>query len=188
MSNNFDEPILLDSGLGTPGAPGDYLGFGRAAAGVVSTGSRVYAGTGFPLGTLTAPSGSLWLATGGNLWQNVDGGTTWSQVGGEGQVIADPGDGNAIPVTNSGTISFTTGAVGETNSLVNPSYSGQILVLVLDTDGGGDRVVTADNPINRAGNTIMTFANAGEFIKLQGAPVGGALRWLVIANDSVALS
>lgn len=83
MSNNFDQPILLDQGVGSTGAPADYIGFGRAAGAAVSTGPRVYAGTGDPNGVLTAPQGSLWLQTdaAGVTHQNTDGGTTWTQLG-----------------------------------------------------------------------------------------------------------
>ena len=83
MSNNYDEPILLDSGVGTPAAPGDYFGFGRTATGVVSTGPRVYGGTGDPSNVLTAPAGSLYLSStgsaggGGTLFVNTDGASTW---------------------------------------------------------------------------------------------------------------
>lgn len=85
MSNNFDTPVLLDTGTGTPAAPGDYVGFGRAAGTAVSTGPRIYAGTGNPNTVLSAPPGSLYLSTngsvgvGGTLFVNssVGTGTAW---------------------------------------------------------------------------------------------------------------
>ena len=81
MSNNYDTPVILDNGVGTAAVPGDYFGFGRAAGTAVSTGPRVYAGTGDPNGVVTAPLGSLWLRTDvGGFFRNTDAGTTWVAV------------------------------------------------------------------------------------------------------------
>lgn len=101
--------------------------------------------------------------------------------------LADPGTGVAIPVTRSATINIVT-AAAETNTLANPTFVGQVLVLNMDTRAVGDRVVTAANGINQAGNTIMTFGAARDCITLRGVKVAGALRWAVQGNDGVALS
>ena len=42
--------------------------------------------------------------------------------------------------------------------------------------------------INQATNTVMTFAAARDFIKLEAITVAGGLVWQVIQNDGVALS
>jgi len=81
MSNNFDTPVLLDAGTGTPAAPASYFGFTRAAGAAVSTGARIYHGTGDPNGVLTAPAGSIWLRDNGIASINTDSGTTWVQLG-----------------------------------------------------------------------------------------------------------
>jgi len=101
--------------------------------------------------------------------------------------LADPGTGVAIPVTRSATINIVT-AAAETNTLANPTFVGQVLVLNMDTRAVGDRVVTAAAAINQAGNTIMTFGAARDCITLRGVKVAGALRWAVQGNDGVALS
>lgn len=103
-------------------------------------------------------------------------------------VIADPGTGAAIPVTKSASINIVTGGSGETNTLANPAFLGQIMEINLQTDGGGDRVITAAAAINRTGNTVMTFADVNDYVLLKGIYRGASLRWAVIANDGVALS
>lgn len=112
-----------------------------------------------------------------------------AELAGEGLMvpIADPGTGVAIPVTRSGTVAITT-AAAETNTLAIPTFVGQRLALICDTYAVGDRVITASQAINQAGNTIMTFGAAGDMIVLQAMTVGGALRWRVVSNDGVALS
>lgn len=103
--------------------------------------------------------------------------------------VEDPGTGAAIPVTSSAQIDFTIGSAGaETNTLAIPTFAGQTLVLNADTVGTGTRAVTCAQAINQAGNTVMTFAAARDFIYLVSIKVGGALRWTVAANDGVALS
>lgn len=102
--------------------------------------------------------------------------------------LADPGDAAAIPVTRSATVAMTTGGAGETGTLAIPTFIGQRLILVLDVDGGGDRVVTAASAINAAGNTQMTFGDAGDFIVLFAVQVGGVLAWRVMENEGVALA
>ncbi len=102
-------------------------------------------------------------------------------------VIADPGTGQAIPVTTSGVCMITT-AASETNTLAVPAFVGQVLDLICDTYAVGNRVVTASQRINQAANTVMTFGAVGDYIRLIGVKIGGALRWQVVANDGVALS
>jgi len=80
MSNNFDQPILLDTGTGTAAVPADYIGFTRAAGAAISTGARIYHGTDDPNGVLTAPTGSLWLRSNGIVSVNT-GVAVWVQLG-----------------------------------------------------------------------------------------------------------
>lgn len=79
MANCFDGAILLDNGVGSTAVPGAYIGFGRSAGTQVSSGPRIYAGTGDPSNVVTAPRGSLWIRTDdGTLFQNTDGAATWA--------------------------------------------------------------------------------------------------------------
>jgi hypothetical protein len=100
--------------------------------------------------------------------------------------LADPGTGVAIPVTRSASVAITTGAA-ETNTLAAPSFIGQKMLLTCDVYAVGDRVVTSAVRINQAGNTVMTFGEAGDSIVLEAVQVGGALVWQVTSNDGVAL-
>jgi predicted RecA/RadA family phage recombinase len=101
-------------------------------------------------------------------------------------VINDPGDGGAIPVTVSGVCAITS-AGAETRTLAAPTVIGQQIALIDDTHVG-NIVVTAASPINQAGNTIMTFGAAADMIVLTAMTIGGTLAWRVTANDGVALS
>lgn len=102
---------------------------------------------------------------------------------------ADPGTGAAIPVATSAHYDLTIGTGAETNTLAIPTAIGQRISLSAATVGmGGTRAVTAASAINQAGNTIMTFAQASDFIELTAISLNGALAWRVAANDGVALS
>lgn len=103
-------------------------------------------------------------------------------------VVADPGTGAAIPVTNSANISLTMGAGAETNTLAVPSFRGQELVITVAVDGGGTRAITSAQALNTAGNTVMTFGEATDAIKLEAVQIGANLRWRIAWNDGVALS
>lgn len=104
-------------------------------------------------------------------------------------IIADPGTGQAIPVTKSGYLSLTIGSAGaETNTLDIPTFIGQEMVIYAGAIGSGTRAITASQGINQANNTVMTFAQPRDFIKLVAIATGGNLRWQVESNDGVALS
>jgi len=105
------------------------------------------------------------------------------------EALADPGTGEAVPVTDSVIIAITTGASGETNTVAIPTFLGQKLMFCLDVDGGGDRVITFASAINVAGNTIATFATARQNLTVEAIQLAGVLAWEVTNNNgSVALS
>lgn len=101
--------------------------------------------------------------------------------------IVDPSDAGALTADRSATIALTSTGVVDTRTLAIPSIAGITLLLSFDVDGG-DLAVTCAGAINVAGNTVMTFDTAGEYIKLEAATVAGALVWRVIANDGVDLT
>lgn len=103
-------------------------------------------------------------------------------------VIADPGDGGAIPVTSSGHVDLVTGAAGETRTLAAPTLAGQQLLISLKTDGGGDAVITVATTVNQTGNDTITMGDAGDAVLLVAKQNGANLRWTVQMNDGAALA
>ena len=101
-------------------------------------------------------------------------------------VIADPGNAGAIPVTASGHVDLVT-AGAETRTLAAPTDVGQVLCLEMKTDGG-NLTLTCATGLNQAGNNTAVFNDAGDALVVVGVAVGGNKRWRVMANDGVALS
>lgn len=103
-------------------------------------------------------------------------------------LIADPGNAGAIPVTRSGNVAITTGAVGETRTLAIPGAAGITLALSMDVDGGGDAVITAASAVNQTGNNTITLNDAGDTVVLTAVQVAGALVWRLVVNDGATLA
>jgi len=111
-------------------------------------------------------------------------------VGIEPLEIADVAEGLYFGTgARTGYIHLVTGAGAATRKLVDPEFFGQVLDLFFYTDGGGDCAVTADSPINQNADTIMTFSDVGEHIRLVGQwNSTDGWEWRVICNDGVALT
>ena len=101
-------------------------------------------------------------------------------------LIADPGDGNAIPVTRTGHVPLVS-AGAETRTIADADGAGFTMDLYFKTDGGAC-VVTAASPINQTGNNTLTFADVGDHIRLVSIEDGADFEWREAANDGVALS
>jgi len=101
-------------------------------------------------------------------------------------VVADPGNAGAIPITDSGTVQLVT-AGAETRTLAAPTDVGQVLSLCFKTKVG-NCVVTCATGVNQTGNNTLTFDTAGEVIVLAAIAVGADKRWRVVANDGVGLT
>ena len=103
-------------------------------------------------------------------------------------LIADPGDGLAIPATDSGNCAMTSAGAPETRTLVIPTFVGQELRLSHDVDGGGAIAITVAGGIDSAGNTTITMADAGDAATLEAMQVAGALVWRIMGNAGCALT
>lgn len=102
------------------------------------------------------------------------------------RVIADPGNGNAIPVIHSGQCALVTGGA-ETRTLAAPTFIGQEITLYMKTDGG-NCVVTCSTTINETGNNTITFDNTGEALFLRAVEEGSNLRWRCAVSDGAGLT
>lgn len=110
--------------------------------------------------------------------------------GREPRQIRDPGDGGQITALSDAVVLLVSNHAGpgETRTLTDPIYPGQTLDLMFESDDG-DVVITADSAVNQTGNTIMTFADGGDHLRLVGGRDGaGDLEWRVVANDGISLS
>jgi hypothetical protein len=103
--------------------------------------------------------------------------------------IRDPGNGRQILVDRlPAAVSLSSGASAQTRTLAAPRSIGDSVTLSMAVDGGGDITVTFTYAINAAGNTILTFNDVGDWVRLEAILVGTALRWRVIGSDGAALS
>ena len=101
---------------------------------------------------------------------------------------ADPGAGNSITATGNWTIVELVTAASAARSLKDRVKSCQVIILNLKTDGG-DCAVRAATACNTAGNTVITFGDAGDTVVLASIPNGtSGYKWIITANDTAALS
>lgn len=102
-------------------------------------------------------------------------------------LIADPGNAGAIPVTATGTVLLTT-AGAETRTIAAPTAVGIELLLNFETKVG-NCVVTVASTINATGNNTITFTTVGWSIKLVSVRTSvSAFRWAVEYTDGATLS
>ena len=99
--------------------------------------------------------------------------------------ITDPGTPGAtsdgvLSALNSGVCALTSAGAGETRTLAVPSFLGQSILLVHDTDGGSITVDVASG-FNIAADTDLVFTAAGGHAHLIGVTVGGVLRWRLVS-------
>ncbi len=106
-------------------------------------------------------------------------------------LIADPGTGQAIPVTADGVCAITVGSAGaETNTVAAPTYIGQRLTICGDVNGSGTRVITltGNTTILDGTNNTITISAIGQALTMQCIQVGGAKKWSLVVNRGTALS
>lgn len=109
--------------------------------------------------------------------------------------LEDPGNGKTIRVDGDLLMCEMVSAAAETRTLAAPTKPGIQFVLRMLTDGG-DIVVTAANGFNVEGDTVATFADAGDLLPLISveytAPTATAqatYRWQVMdGNVGVTIS
>jgi hypothetical protein len=97
----------------------------------------------------------------------------------EDRTTTSAADSLAIPVTH-GYVAKTTGADAEALTLAN-GYPGQVLVINLTTDGGGDGTLT---PATATGWATIVFADAGDQATL--LYVDDSIGWILLGAKGVA--
>lgn len=80
MATVLPNNLVFSPAVGTPAAPGPYVGWELDTTADLSTGPRIYCLTVDPNGTLTAPKGSICLCASGDFKHNTDGAATWANV------------------------------------------------------------------------------------------------------------
>jgi hypothetical protein len=111
----------------------------------------------------------------------------WTMAG----IIPDPGNGNDIDVTRSGTCNLEMSGAGEDRDLPIPTFIGQSLVIYCGVHGGGDLDVDATAPFNVANHTKLRFAAVSQACGLTAvtsAGAGSSLVWQLMWTDGVATS
>jgi predicted RecA/RadA family phage recombinase len=104
-------------------------------------------------------------------------------------LVTDPGNAGAIPVTATGTVLLVSGATAETRTLAIPTITGTKLAISHKTRGAsGNVVLTVASAVNQAGNNTLTFDAQGDTIELLAVEVGAARAWRVVGNDGVGLT
>lgn len=117
---------------------------------------------------------------------NVRGATTLDSATVNGVVIAptlskttSAADALAIPVTHRAVVK-TTGADAEALTLAD-GVAGQVITIVLGTDGGGDGTLT---PATKTGFATIVFADAGDTATLEF--VDATVGWIIVGLAGVA--
>ena len=99
-------------------------------------------------------------------------------------LMTDPGDAGTITVDRySAVVPLVTGGSGETRTLAQPTKAGLICTVELDTDGGGDAVLTVTGGYNADAATSITLGDAGDFVTFVSIKVGASYYWRVVAHE-----
>ena len=103
-------------------------------------------------------------------------------------VLLDPG--NTGTIRSEGWINvveLVTGGSGETRTLADPDKSGQLLILTLKTDGGGDCEVSNAKYLTSGNHTKVTLGDATDTVLLTSIPNGtSGYRWIIVGNESAS--
>lgn len=94
----------------------------------------------------------------------------------------DPGDAGTITPTMWGQQFLITTAGAETRTLARPAKAGILTSIVLDTDGG-DLTLTVTGGYNAAGDTSITFGDAGDMVTFLSVKTGTTYQWTAIAQE-----
>ena len=95
--------------------------------------------------------------------------------------LQDPGSAGTITVDMYGQICSVNTTGGGTRTLAQPDRPGIIATVSLDMDGG-DLTLTVTGGYNQDADTVMTFADAGDFVTFMSLKIGSSYYWRVLAS------
>ena len=95
--------------------------------------------------------------------------------------LQDPGSGETITVDMYGQICSVVTTTAEARTLAQPDRPGVIATVCLDTDGG-DLTLTVTGGYNQDADTVITFANAGDFVTFISLKIGTSYYWRLLSN------
>jgi len=96
--------------------------------------------------------------------------------------VRDPGSAGTIIFSLWGQVCLVNTTGGGTRTLAQPDRPGIIGTVELETDGG-DLTLTVTGGYNNPGNTVITMADAGDFVTLQSVKVGTSYVWREIGKE-----
>ena len=95
--------------------------------------------------------------------------------------LEDPGSGGTIEFKLYGQICSVNTTGGGARTLAQPIRPGIVGTVALSTDGG-DLTLTVTGGYNQDADTVMTFADAGDFVTFISLDIGGSYYWRVLSK------
>ncbi len=99
----------------------------------------------------------------------------------------DPGDAGTITFDGWGQVCSVATTSAETRTLAQPIKPGILAAVVLDTDGG-NMALTVTGGYNADADTLITFADAGDYVCVYSVKVGSSYYWRVLQDEGVTLN
>ena len=97
-------------------------------------------------------------------------------------LLTDPGSGGTIEFTLWGQVCLVNTTGGGARTLAQPIKPGIVGTVVLETDGG-DLTLTVTGGYNQPGHTVITMADAGDFVTFQSVKVGTSYVWRELGKE-----
>jgi hypothetical protein len=207
---------LLQTGQNVIVSGANQAAYNGLQSNITVTGSTTFTFT-VPAGTTTPATGTMSvgsttgglltpLASGNTYFGYADGAVASSTIGTTttrvvmtpngsaiatvGEIIADPGATNAIPITNSGIVNLVSAAT-ETRTLAAPASAGLSLILnAQNVTAGTITVNSATTNVGSGSKSHIALSANGQAIELLSitSSTAGVYRWMVRGNDGTVLS
>lgn len=130
-------------------------------------------------GPVTSLNGFIGTVT-GNITGDITGNVTGDLTGRTFGTVGTRSGAGAVPLT-AATVQVTTTGSAAALTLANGTV-GQILTIVMTTDGGGDATLT---PTTKTGFSTITFDAVGNSVTLQ---YFTTLGWMILANNGATVA